>query len=257
MSALVNFAFDDRLVRVIDVSGAPWFVAKDVCAALGIANDKDAVSRLDDDEKSGVGLTDPHGREQFTNIVSEAGLYTIILRSRAAMTPGTVQHRFRKWVTGEVLPALRRTGHYEHTPAPAPSGYDHGLTLPGPTEELRTALKLVATARMLFGRAAAIALWRRVGLPDPDGAGVFAAVDPSLDDDPMLAEWFADRVIADPAARAFTGDLYDDYARWSADREAAARSMPAFAAFLDSRGVRSRKSNRIQRLSVRLRTASD
>lgn len=98
-------------VRAIIIDGAPWFVAMDVCRAIGIANHRDAVRKLDDDEK-GVGSTDTLGGEQETTIISESGLYTLILRCRDAVTPGTIPYRFRKWVTGEVLPQIRRTGSY-------------------------------------------------------------------------------------------------------------------------------------------------
>lgn len=98
-------------VRAIIIDGMPWFVAMDVCRAIGIANHRDAVRKLDDDEK-GVGSTDTLGGEQETTIISESGLYTLILRCRDAVTPGTIPYRFRKWVTGEVLPQIRRTGSY-------------------------------------------------------------------------------------------------------------------------------------------------
>lgn len=116
MSALQTFDFESNAVRVILRDELPWFVAADVCRALGIENHRDAVARLDDDEK-GVGLTDTLGGAQEVIVVSESGLYTLVLRSRDAMKAGTVQHRFRKWVTAEVLPAIRLTGRYEAAPA--------------------------------------------------------------------------------------------------------------------------------------------
>ena len=69
-------------VRTTLHEGEVWFVAGDVCSALGISNQRDAVASLDDDEKSGVGITDPHGRVQITNCVNEPGLYSLIFRSR-------------------------------------------------------------------------------------------------------------------------------------------------------------------------------
>lgn len=108
--SVFNFESDCQ-VRAIIIDGAPWFVAMDVCRAIGIANHRDAVRKLDSDEK-GVGSTDTLGGEQETTIISESGLYTLILRCRDAVTPGTIPYRFRKWVTGEVLPQIRRTGSY-------------------------------------------------------------------------------------------------------------------------------------------------
>lgn len=98
-------------ISVISVAGSPWFNAAEVCRAIGITNHRDAVRKLDDDEK-GVGSTDTLGGEQETIIISESGLYTLILRCRDAVTPGTIPYRFRKWVTAEVLPAIRQTGQY-------------------------------------------------------------------------------------------------------------------------------------------------
>lgn len=108
--SVFNFE-SESAVRAIIIDGAPWFVAMDVCRAIGIANHRDAVRKLDDDEK-GVGSTYTLGGEQDTTIISESGLYTLILRCRDAVTPGTIPYRFRKWVTGEVLPQIRQTGRY-------------------------------------------------------------------------------------------------------------------------------------------------
>ena len=84
-----------------------WFVAKDVCKVLSIKNHKDAVSRLDDDEKDEVGITDPIGRTQKTLIVNESGLYSLVFMSRKPEAK-----KFRKWVTSEVLPSIRKYGYY-------------------------------------------------------------------------------------------------------------------------------------------------
>jgi prophage antirepressor-like protein len=109
---LVPFLFEgEGLVRVVIRDGQPWFVAADVCKVLGIKNSRDAIEKLDHDEK-GVASTDTLGGQQEVQIVSEGGLYTLVLRSRDATKPGTVPHRFRKWVTAEVLPAIRQTGSY-------------------------------------------------------------------------------------------------------------------------------------------------
>lgn len=107
------FSFESQAdVRAIIIDGAPWFIALDVCHALGISNNRDAMLKLDDDEKNTVALTDGNRGNPNTLIISESGLYTLILRCRDAVTPGTIPYRFRKWVTGEVLPQIRRTGRY-------------------------------------------------------------------------------------------------------------------------------------------------
>ncbi|EFB6447810.1 hypothetical protein CX928_003639 [Escherichia coli] len=107
------FSFESQSdIRAIIINGDPWFIALDVCNALGISNNRDALLKLDDDEKNTVALTDGKRGNPNTLIISESGLYTLILRCRDAVTPGTIPYRFRKWVTGEVLPQIRRTGSY-------------------------------------------------------------------------------------------------------------------------------------------------
>lgn len=115
-NSLQTFNFENLPIRIIDQNGGFWFVVNDVCEILQIANARDAISRLDDDEKADVALTDisSNGVEQSrkVNIINESGLYILILRSRKAMEKGTIQHKFRKWVTSEVLPSIRKTGSY-------------------------------------------------------------------------------------------------------------------------------------------------
>lgn len=94
-------------IRVQVINQEPWFVAKDVCDALTIGNSRDAITRLDDDEK-GVSVVPTPSGEQPMNIVNESGMYNLIFQSRKPEAKA-----FRKWVTSEVLPAIRKTGRYE------------------------------------------------------------------------------------------------------------------------------------------------
>ncbi len=87
-------------------NGEIWFVAKDVCATLGIANSRDALSKLDGDEKGGA-FADTPGGKQLVNVVNESGLYFLIIRSNKPEAK-----KFRKWVTSEIIPAIRKTGAY-------------------------------------------------------------------------------------------------------------------------------------------------
>ncbi|EHW4467494.1 Bro-N domain-containing protein [Salmonella enterica subsp. enterica serovar Kottbus] len=105
------FKFGDSEIRVINKCGEPWFVAKDVCDALTLTNSRKALTALDDDEK-GVTLSYTLGGEQNLSIVSESGMYTLVLRCRDAVNKGSVPHKFRKWVTAEVLPSIRKHGEY-------------------------------------------------------------------------------------------------------------------------------------------------
>lgn len=115
MTALVPLHFDTLDVRLADQDGEPWFVLADVCRALGIKNPSQVASRLDADEK-GVIINDTLGGRQEMVIISEPGLNWVVMRSNAANTPGTFAHRFRRWLTHEVLPSLRKHGCY---PPPA------------------------------------------------------------------------------------------------------------------------------------------
>ncbi len=98
--------FKGNAVRIIMIRDEPWFVATDVCRVLEIGNASRAVSRLDDDEK-GVTTSNTLGGRQELAIVSEAGLFSLILTSRKAEAK-----QFKRWVVHEVLPAIRRTGGY-------------------------------------------------------------------------------------------------------------------------------------------------
>ncbi|WP_085595965.1 BRO family protein [Thalassospira sp. MCCC 1A01428] len=111
MTDIVPFVFEGSEICTIHKNGEPWFVTNDVCKALRLSNPRKAIESLDDDEK-GVTLSDTVGGRQEMNIINESGLYVLILRSRNAVKPGTLQHRFRKWVTSDVLPIIRKTGRY-------------------------------------------------------------------------------------------------------------------------------------------------
>lgn len=106
MANIQVFEYQNSKVRTVDMDGEAWFVLKDVCAVLGINNNRMAADRLDDDEK-GVSLIDTLGGKQEMVIVNESGLYHVILRSdKPEAAP------FRRWVTNDVLPAIRKTGSY-------------------------------------------------------------------------------------------------------------------------------------------------
>lgn len=109
MNEIMNFehaAFGQ--VRTLNKDGEPWFVAKDICDALEIVNVTRALSGLDEDEKSSC-PSQYEGQIRHLNIINESGLYSLILRSRKPEAK-----RFKKWVTSEVLPAIRKHGGYVH-----------------------------------------------------------------------------------------------------------------------------------------------
>ena len=109
-TGLQVFSFNEKEstpIRVQVINNEPWFVAKDVCQVLGIEKHRDAISRLDEDERGSVLVDTLGGKQQFT-ATNESGLYHLIFQSRKPEAK-----KFRKWVTGEVLPTIRKTGRYE------------------------------------------------------------------------------------------------------------------------------------------------
>lgn len=101
------FNYQGNQVRTVVKDGEPWFVAKDVCDVLEIGDTRRAVERLDEDERSLTPLTDSLGRMQQTYIVNEPGLYSLILGSRKPEAKA-----FKRWITHEVIPAIRKHGMY-------------------------------------------------------------------------------------------------------------------------------------------------
>lgn len=133
MSDTIPFEFEKHLLRIqLDAAGEPWFVAADVCAALTIGNSRMALDRLDDDEK-GVSSIDTHGGKQDMAVVNESGLYALILGSRKPEAK-----RFKRWVTHDVLPSIRKTGAYSVPGAVA--------ALPAPTQDRVSSLLLIGEA---------------------------------------------------------------------------------------------------------------
>jgi prophage antirepressor-like protein len=128
---------EGQTIRTFGTPTAPLFAATDVCEAIGIKNSRDALASLQDDEKMTVGLTDSHsgqrGGAQYLTLITEPGLYTLILRCRAAVKPGTPAFKFRRWITHEVIPAIRRHGEYR-------------ANLDREAAELRNRLKVVQAA---------------------------------------------------------------------------------------------------------------
>ena len=93
-------------VRIVEKDGEPWFVAKDVCDILALGNPRSSIALLDEDERGVHSMDTPSGKQEM-GIISEAGLYSLILRSRKPEAKA-----FKRWVTHEVLPSIRKTGAY-------------------------------------------------------------------------------------------------------------------------------------------------
>ena len=154
-TTIIPLQFQSHQVRVIDVGGEPWFVASDVAKILGYREAKDMTRRLDEDDKGRRSVPTPGG-DQLMTIITEPGLYAAILGSQV---PGAQQ--FKRWVTREVLPQIRRTGSY---------GMVRELT--GPELMARALIEADSTIK---AQAAELEAARRLGLlgagrrqrPDP------------------------------------------------------------------------------------------
>lgn len=109
---IVAFNYEEQQVRTIEKNSEPWFVGKDVADILGYTDTAQAVRKhIDDEDKGVVEMTTPGGKQNMV-IINESGLYSLILSSKLPTA-----RAFKRWVTSEVLPAIRKTGGYKITPA--------------------------------------------------------------------------------------------------------------------------------------------
>lgn len=171
---IVPFNYDDHQVRVVTIEGEPWFVLADLCKVLGLARGAAQVTeRLDDGVRQTYPITDSMGRTQQATIVSEPGMYEVVIRSDK---PEAVA--FRRWLTGTVLPEIRRTGSYNAQPA-----------VSSPEEQM--ALGLMAAQKMLAAKDEQIAelapaanSWNKLA----DAAGDFSVAEAAkiLSRDPQI-----------------------------------------------------------------------
>lgn len=133
MNPIVAFDFESHNIRVVTAKdGEPWFVATDICRVLAISKPENTYGRLDDDEKDTRIVGTPGGQQEMVTI-NESGLYSLILTSRKPEAK-----RFKRWVTHEVLPAIRKTGSYATRGAVA--------NLPAPTQDRVISILMIGEA---------------------------------------------------------------------------------------------------------------
>ncbi|MDF7673535.1 BRO family protein [Acetobacteraceae bacterium ESL0709] len=106
-SSMLPFSFEGKEVRIFELDNTPWWVAADVCSILEIVNPTRAIERLDDDDYTLHTMKGVDGKPRETNIINESGLWSLVLTSRKPEAK-----RFKKWLTSEVIPAIRKTGGY-------------------------------------------------------------------------------------------------------------------------------------------------
>jgi hypothetical protein len=158
MTTELAYQFEEEPVRVVIIAGNPWFVASDIAKALGYRSANDMTRNLHEDERGTHIVRTPSG-DQEMNIVSESGMYAAVFKSRRAEA-----ERFRKWVTSDVLPSIRKTGRYElagHEPPELEIAPDLDAA------KVSAGVALVREARRLFGPNGARDVWMQIGLPQP------------------------------------------------------------------------------------------
>lgn len=151
---------EEHLVRVADREGEPWFVGIDVCKVLGLSNPHSSLALLDDDEK-GVHTMETLGGVQGVTVVSEAGVYRLVFKSRKP-----VAERFKRWLAHDVIPAIRKTGAYSAQGEAA----QEAERRPFPDwsmEEMRTKRGIVDMYRLLYGIMPAQWIGPQLGFPVP------------------------------------------------------------------------------------------
>lgn len=174
-------------IRTVTIDGEPWFVGKDVATALGYSNHRDALSKhVDSDDKGESRIATPSGTQQMT-IINESGLYSLILSSKLPSAK-----KFKRWVTSEVLPSIRKTGSYEipqQTVEQTVTVTESATDMTDPTVYLKAA-KIMAT--LPDSRRYVINILRHV-VPDIDAGSVTETVtevktETAVTDVPAVAE---------------------------------------------------------------------
>lgn len=217
MNALRVFAYDESVLRTVQLDGAPWFVGKDVATALGYVNPKKALADHVDEEDKQIfqrsrNVTFENQSVTFDlpnrglTIINESGMYSLIFGSRLAEAK-----KFKRWVTSEVLPALRKTGAYS-VGEPVPSGR---------TETLDALAKSLAEVRRMHSagivsaedaRVMAVSAFELVGAP-------MHGMRLALDDSELATSvraFFRERVAFHGAGHTVsTRDLYEAWRKWA------------------------------------------
>jgi len=170
MNDLKVFAYGGQQIRTVIIDEEPWWVLADVCKVLGLTNSRAVAARLDDDEKNTVTLTDGIRGNPRVNVVNESGLYSVILRSDKSEAK-----EFKRWVTHEVLPSIRKTGSYTAPtwtpPNPVPVSVPVMPELPADARLKRAELLIRAAEHPALPREEQLRLLNRAAI-DLTGMGV-------------------------------------------------------------------------------------
>jgi len=226
---MIPFVFEGCNVRtIVDENGVPWFVAADVCRVLEISKYRDAITRLDEDERRPVIVDTPGGPQEMTTI-NESGLYSLILTSRKPTAK-----RFKRWVTGEVLPSIRMTGCYHIDAEPERPEMPDVSVANMDRSELRTLIALVSECRSTWGRPAAQYIWNKVPLPQVDD--IVRAVEASAHET-SVAAFLRETVVEAVGSRIQASAFYRLYKTWCDKNGHSAVTMTAFGREVVTRGL--------------------
>lgn len=232
MSTLIPFTFETTAVRVIDRDGATWFVLADVCRVLEMGNPRNVTARLDDDEK-GVHSMDTPGGDQTMTIINESGLWSLVLTSRKPAAK-----RFKKWVTAEVLPSIRKTGRY------AAPGAEEQPARPLDLDTAERWMAVIGTVNDLAGPDAARSVLERSQLL----AGVATTGPRREEPAPTTAHasvtaFLAARTERGQGFRVASRALHDAYAGWCGERGAAPLTRNTFGRLMTAAGFATIKAS--------------
>ena len=235
-NSIIPFIYEDRPVRVImDDKNDPWWVAKDVCDILGIVKVSNAIKALDDDERNIIRISDntapsmgsipAHRGNPNINIINEPGLYTLIIRSDKPQA-----RVFRRWITHEVLPTIRKTGNYAAAlPEKGQEGDDPAVVrqIPGHVwNRIRSAGKGVRLSNRIKLLSLACQMNRLDQTFAPTRAGVLldyaelcsnictAPELPADEQDGCIGNFIDACCFVEPGAKAQAADIYAQFAAW-------------------------------------------
>lgn len=220
---LATFAFDDQAVRTDVVDGDPWFLANDVCFALEYKNPRDAIAKhVDSDDVAKRDVIDTIGRQQQTNFINESGMWSLVFGSKKESAK-----RFKRWVTSEVLPALRQTGGYQMTAALPQQGQPFNLNHRADNlvsagrvfrEMMRTCASMrmntvesMRIARQCTLRQTGVDLFLEVGISEASLAEESKQQEGFVSD--FVSLWLAGD-LALPVCACLGSDLYTAYIGW-------------------------------------------
>ena len=204
------FNYEDKEIRILDIDGEPWWVAKDVCDVLELGNITEALRGLDEDELSSVSLKSG-GQAREMSIISDPGLYSLILRSRKPEAKV-----FKRWITHDVLPAIRKTGMYQN-----PVFQEAIMQTPEIELDYKTA-RYALDGVTAFRDVMTIAMKKRIMRRYYKLIGVSSEIEADGGDEDCFSDDFISQIecfineccVIDPLAQCSRNDFYECFSRW-------------------------------------------